>query len=92
MNKSQLNLDQLAIQTALTNNEGQTTAGFGMLISRLAAVPADFDPASCIKSATSSNERRMLTPLEIELLQKDKRDSFHRMLEIMKAHGQKTIK
>lgn len=91
MNNSQLNKNQLATQTASTNNNGHK-AGFGMLISRLAAVPADFDTASCIKSATSSNERRMLTPLEIELLQKDKRDSFHRMLEIMKAQGQKTIK
>lgn len=30
----------------------------------------------------------MLTPLEIELLQKDKRDSFEKMLEIMKSQGQ----
>jgi hypothetical protein len=29
----------------------------------------------------------MLTPLEIKLLQKDKRDSFEKMLEIMKLQG-----
>jgi hypothetical protein len=30
-------------------------------------------------------QKRMLTPLEIELLQKDKRDSFEKMRVIMKS-------
>ncbi len=40
------------------------------------------------KLAISSIQKRMLTQLEIELLQKDKRDSFDQMLEIMKSQGQ----
>ncbi len=87
MNKSPLNQNQSATQTASVNSKGQATTGFGMLISSLAAVPADFDTAKCQKSAASSNQRRMLTQLEIELLQKDKRDSFDKMLEIMKSQG-----
>jgi len=79
MNKSPLNQNPSATQP---------TSGFGMLISGLAAVPTDFDPAKCQPPAASSNARRMLTPLEIELLQKDKRDSFDKMLKIMKSQEQ----
>jgi hypothetical protein len=37
------------------------------------------------KPDTSLAQRRMLTQSEIELLQKDKRDSFAKMLEIMQS-------
>ena len=36
------------------------------------------------KPAISLNQRRMLTQSEIELLQKDKRESFEKMVEIIK--------
>jgi len=34
---------------------------------------------------SSLTQKRMLTPLEIELLQKDKRDSFEKMQVIMQS-------
>ncbi len=37
------------------------------------------------KHDSSSTQKRMLTLLEIELLQKDKRDSFEKMRVIMKS-------
>lgn len=37
------------------------------------------------KHDISSKQIRILTPLEIELLQKDKRDSFEKMQAIMKS-------
>ena len=37
------------------------------------------------KHAISLTQKRMLTPLEIELLQKDKRDSFEKMRTMMNS-------
>lgn len=37
------------------------------------------------KHAISLIQKRMLTPLEIELLQKDKRDSFEKMRAMMNS-------
>lgn len=39
------------------------------------------------KHDSSLIQKRMLTPLEIELLQKDKRDSFEKMRVIMNSAG-----
>lgn len=42
-----------------------------------------------LKLATSSNQIRMLTQSEIELLQKDKRESFYKMRELFEKHNYK---
>ena len=42
-----------------------------------------------LKHATSSNQIRMLTQSEIELLQKNKRESFYKMRELLEKRNYK---
>lgn len=48
----------------------------------LTSLDMDSTASQSQKQTTSSTQRRMLTASEIELLQKDKRDSFYKMREI----------